>query len=235
MNIIFDSVRKNGSLHHAYCIVGERRAVCIEIAEGLESELKIKSSGNPDFFHGEYDSFGVDEGRALKEMQEMHSFSGGKKIFLIAANTLTHEAQNSLLKVFEEPTEDTHFFLVMPSAETLLPTLRSRLVILAHESDPAAETRKRAAEFLKSSKAKRIALAKDIAEEISDEDATRTDALALLSEIECQLHSKIGKRSLTREEAADFEELLRGKSYLSDRSASVKMLLEHIALLLPVI
>jgi len=33
--------------------------------------------------------------------------------------------------------------------------------------------------------------------------------------------------------AAHFEELLKIKDYLSDRSASVKMLLEHLALLLP--
>ena len=65
----------------------------------------------------------------------------GKKIFIIETGFFTREAQNSLLKVFEEePTEGTHFFVFTPSAETLLPTLRSRMVIL-HQKRKVSKTR----------------------------------------------------------------------------------------------
>jgi DNA polymerase III gamma/tau subunit len=82
-----------------------------------------------------YETFGVDEGRELKEAQLSKSFGGGKKIFVISFETITVEAQNSLLKVFEEPTPDTHFFLISRTGSRLLPTLRSRIVFLQTESD----------------------------------------------------------------------------------------------------
>ena len=37
------------------------------------------------------------------------SFSGSKKIFVLCVNTFSLDAQNVLLKMFEEPIEHTHF------------------------------------------------------------------------------------------------------------------------------
>jgi len=48
-------------------------------------------------------------------------------LFVIAASFITHEAQNALLKLFEEPPVDTAFVLVVPPAFQLLPTLQSRI------------------------------------------------------------------------------------------------------------
>ena len=49
--------------------------------------------------------------RALKDAQTRGAFGGSRKIFIIGANSFTREAQNALLKTFEEPTAGTHFFL----------------------------------------------------------------------------------------------------------------------------
>ncbi len=231
MKFLADSYRKNGSLHHAYLIVGERVGILSELVAFIEADLGIATHGNPDFWHGSHDSFGIDEGRAVKETQEMRALGGGRKIFIIAANTMTEPAQNSLLKVFEEPTPDTHFFLIMPSAEGLLPTLRSRVQIIAHTGAGESEARKNAAAFLRATKAERLTTAKKMAEEISDEEATRTDALGFVREIEKLVRERSGEK-LSREAAAQLEEILKIEDYLGDRSASVKMLLEHLALLL---
>lgn len=48
-------------------------------------------------------------------------------IIIDQAHTLTHEAQNALLKMLEEPPADTVFILTSPSVQQLLPTVRSRL------------------------------------------------------------------------------------------------------------
>src|ERR1035437_3672210 len=101
MKFLAESYKKNKTLHHAYLLVGEREGVFSELVSFIKNDLEISTHGNPDFWHGVHDSFSIEEGRNLKEMQEMHSLSGGRKIFVISANTMTREAQNSLLKVFE--------------------------------------------------------------------------------------------------------------------------------------
>lgn len=235
MKFLSESYAKNGSLHHACLLIGERETLLSGLVSFIESDLGIATHGNPDFWYGSHDSLSIEEGRALKEMQEMRPLAGGKKIFVVSANTITEPAQNSLLKVFEEPTPDTHFFLIMPSAAGLLPTFRSRLLLIPQE-ERAAESPLRAAakEFLAAKAGERMALVKDFADDISDEKRTRTDALALVSNIEELLYEKTRGKKLTLEQGAHFAELLKIKDYLGDRSASVKMLLEHIALLLPI-
>jgi len=103
----------DGILHHAYCLDGEKSKLFPELCNFLDSEFCFKTTGNPDFWYGESDTFGIDDGRRLKEMVSKKPFdkAQGKKIFVLAFNFITNEAQNSLLKIFEEPTEETHFFI----------------------------------------------------------------------------------------------------------------------------
>jgi DNA polymerase III delta prime subunit len=63
-------------------------------------------------------------------------------IWIEEANLLTVPAQNALLKMLEEPPENTDFYLTCASATSLLPTIRSRAKLIGLEnkdqaSDPA--------------------------------------------------------------------------------------------------
>ena len=98
-------------------------------------------------------------------------FAGENKVLIIAASRAYHEAQNALLKIFEEPTADTHFFLVMPSSEGLLPTLKSRLYIVEGESGNRGEAEAKG--FLSATKPKRLEIVKKMTDEISDEKKTK--------------------------------------------------------------
>ena len=189
------------TLHHAYCLHGSNDLARFFIF--LEEHLNIPTHGNPDFWHGQFESLGIDEARTIKEMQQRSAANvGAKKVFVIYTDTITHEAQNALLKVLEEPTPDTHFFLLMPSVEVLLPTLRSRLVIMpagSHRVDADGSTEEKdavkiAEQFLASSKGKRMALVKTIAEE-KDKRGARALVDALLKNLskstqETQVHRK---------------------------------------------
>lgn len=216
-----------GALHHAYCIfapgITEASAHAPFFAF-LETHLAIPTRGNPDFWHGQFESFGVDEARALKDMQQRAAANvGAKKVFVISTDTITHEAQNALLKVLEEPTADTHFFLLIPSAEVLLPTLRSRLVSVPLGQDISTEDASVVAlaeKFFVASKGKRMALLKSLAEE-KDKRAAAALIDALLKKL-----SKSAQD--TKHHQKDLEILLEMRSYLSDRSASVKMILEYL-------
>lgn len=211
-------------IHHAYIIEGEREAVLLELFRLLKKELSIERQGNPDLFHEEFDVFGIDDGRRVKEMSSNAAFTGTKKIFVIATRSITNEAQNSLLKVFEEPTPNTHFFIVMPVLTKLLPTFRSRALIIRHDSAGKAGDDVSAGEFVSAAPAKRLTLLKGIVE-----SKDKGKAEAFLRALALHL-KKDGVKSLDEKKAAALGEISKALSYIGDRSSSVKLLLEHIAL-----
>ena len=105
---ISEHLYKN-NLHHAYLIQGRQDEVMLEILAFLES-FGIKTSGNPDFCHISIDNFKIDEAFNLRSFGYEKSFSSGKKIFIISTNHFSLDAQGVLLKILEEPIQNTHFF-----------------------------------------------------------------------------------------------------------------------------
>jgi len=57
------------------------------------------------------------------------------KYIIFGANAFRKEAQNSLLKVLEEPPRNIEFIIITSSKSNLLPTVRSRLPIKKGKSD----------------------------------------------------------------------------------------------------
>ena len=218
--------------HHAYCFSGEVENERKRLFEALETEWGMTIRGNPDFSYQEFDILTVAEARELKELQEKKAFvSGGKKIIVIEANAITNQAQSSLLKIFEEPTDNTHFFLLGACVKNLIPTLTSRISVIRLGGDETLLDQTDALEFLKAPLPKRLTLVKKLADDIKDEKLTRTDALILLQKIESVLYQKNKKDE--KLPGKFFEDLEMCRDYLSDRSASVKMLLEYVALIAP--
>jgi len=228
---------KKDELHHAYLIEGATTGVLEELRSFLENELRFSVKGNPDFWCGEFDTFGINDGREIKEMQSRRPMIGDLKIFIISANFFTTEAQNSLLKVFEEPTEGTHFFIITQNMDTLLPTLRSRLSVISFSelsietiSNQIEDISVDVYEFLKSSKSKRIALLKDIIE-----NKNKNSAISFLNNLETAIHQLGNPMSKLGENKFVFEEIIKCKKYLNGRSPSVKMILEHVVLTVPLV
>ncbi len=90
------------------------------------------SGFHPDFHVLERDlatATSVDAARGFLRDAHVTPFEAGAQVFVVAAaETLTGEAANVLLKTLEEPPGTTrrHFLLLAPSQFDLLPTLRSR-------------------------------------------------------------------------------------------------------------
>jgi hypothetical protein len=207
------------NLHHAYFIEGEREAVIAEVESYLQSALGIVRQGHPDVHFAIHDAFGIDESRALSDTQSMRPVMGDKKIFILAIGSITSEAQNSLLKVFEEPTPGTHFFVVASSARVLLPTLRSRMVVLSHASARGKEAAGSGArEFMKLPVKDRLAYVQPMIEE-----KDKAQAEEFLAALVTELH-KAGKVRAVKE-------LLPLLGYIKDRAPSLKLILERVALL----
>lgn len=227
--------------HHAYCLEGGREDVSKKLLEFLERDLKFSVKGNPDFYYGDFDALGIDEGRLINEMQSRKAVSMPRRIFIISANFITREAQNSLLKMFEEPAGGAIFFLIISSASILLPTLRSRMMIVnlnrGAENDETEKSEKtanlfNAKKFIKSGVGERLAMVKKISDKIADEEASRSIVADFLNSVEREILNESGTEELKRKNLFIFQEIDKCRNYAGDRSPSIKMLLEHIALMI---
>ncbi len=213
------------SLHHAYFIEGERAAVLADIEAFLSEAFGIVRQGHPDVHYGEYDSFGIDDGRGLQEMQAVRPVAGDRKVFILSVGSMTGEAQNSLLKVFEEPTPGTHFFVISTSRRILLPTLRSRVIIIAHATSKEATLGAEAKKFISSSYKDRLAQVSGMVEE-KDKALAEGFLLAVIDELRGD-----GLRAVSPARAVAIREIVSLVPYLKDRAPSVKLILERVALL----
>lgn len=221
-----ESLATGESIHHACLVLGSKEIVLPKITAFIEEDLLISISGNPDVHIEEYQSFGIDDGRALQNLASKTAF-GEKKIFVTSFDSMTREAQNALLKLFEEPTPHTHFFLHTESPEQILKTLKSRLFII-DELESEAKHDTTTTQFLKSSNAERIELLSDI---ISNKD--KRAAHHLLSAIEVELAKALHTDADNPNLQNGLHSVLEAKRYVSDRSSSLKLLLEHVSLTVP--
>src|SRR3989344_1240362 len=140
--------------HHAYFAEGSLDSLNVVAVEAAR-RLQITIRGNPDVVVRSYASFGIDDARDLKALAELSPVHG-KKLFVIGASAITSDAQNALLKVFEEPAAHTHFVLLVPHG-TLLPTLRSRCMRFDFAHRDGGAERNEAELFLKGPYAARSA------------------------------------------------------------------------------
>jgi len=235
--------------YHAYAIVGAGNARA-ELLSFLEGKQGVIVRGNPDLFVQKYEVLTIDDARALKEAHATRPFAsrddkggnggappagGGKKFFIIEIDSMTHEAQNALLKMFEEPNEYAHFFLILPSEELLLPTLRSRLFVVrpaindktGREGGKGGDLKadKNLADFLRGNRAERIALVDKLAADIFDGKKSKTDALEF-----CACLSRHLRKGGIEKNLKALVAISQAESYLRDRAPSIKQLLEYVAL-----
>ncbi len=232
MKQIRDTYRKTGRLHHAYGILGDKEKAKEEIQAFLTKELKFPTTKNPDFWQSEHNVFKIGDSRVLNEAHLNRPVKHGRKVFVVYANFITKDAQNSLLKIFEEPTPDTVFFLVLPEATDLLVTLKSRLIFGKGGGDDAAS---QAEAFLGANAGKRLAMVAKIVKDMKDEKINKSDAIKFIKNLEKVIkhnHKSKKTHSGKDESLLVIEDLEKAVSYASDESPSIKVILEHLALVL---
>lgn len=130
------SGRSNAAIAFARALQCERDgcgecASCHNVAVGTHPDVRVTRT--------EKLSIGVDEVRDLVRTAALAPVGRGRQIMIIEdADRLTEQANNALLKAIEEPADRTVWLLCAPTAEDVLPTIRSRtrLVVLATPSAP---------------------------------------------------------------------------------------------------
>ena len=216
--------------HHAYLIVGERGGIIAELKTMLEEDgFAIKA--NADFHLYEHDAFLLEHAHELRREQAMHASVGARKIFVVAFNTIMSEAQNALLKTLEEPTEGTKFFFITRSGEVLIPTVQSRMqVIRIEDNETPLGSKDTGVVFLAASIPERLKqIERYTKAKTDDKPRAKEEARVFLIALERATYAK-GENVRY---AKALEDILSAKRFLSDRSPSVKLLLEHLALTIP--
>jgi DNA polymerase III, delta subunit len=224
----------NGMNHHAYLIAGDSERGMVRALAFIEEELGL-GKNHPDRTVLSYDLFSVDDARTLSSVALRHPVAGDVKAIIISAQRFFHEAQNALLKLFEEPPTGTYLFLVLPSEGLVIPTLRSRLLPLSGNSKnhPVPFV----TEFLEGSAAVREKIVSKLLERAkSDKDEekqrVRADALLLLEGLTRAAYVQYRKEPTPAFEAF-LSDLTRFIPILHERSAPLKPIFEHLLLTLP--
>ena len=194
----------------------------------------IATQGNPDIFVKEYVQFGIEDARDVRGRACLRAFSHRQassramredaRTFIIAAAQMTADAQNALLKTLEEPVAEAVFFIIVPSPETLLPTLRSRSQTLLLSGTAEAGSID-AEEFLAAPPSERIEMLKLILPK-EKEERNMGPIIVFLSSLEREL-GKIGVQKAAR----GLEAIYRARKYVADKGSLLKPLLEQVALL----
>lgn len=141
---IFADKATRGVLSHAYIIDGDagigkldfalecaRAVVCTGNKKPCgycEGCLKALGNGHPDIYiYGKEKAASIDDVREIIRRAGIKPNDSDKQVFIVNnAAKLREEAQNALLKIFEEPPETVVIFLLTDTRSRLLPTLLSR-------------------------------------------------------------------------------------------------------------
>jgi DNA polymerase-3 subunit delta' len=98
---------------------------------GPKSHAKIAAHAHPDLHFlrpaGKSATHPIENIRKLLDEAALPPFEAPVKIFIIeAAHQMLPYSSNALLKILEEPFAHTHFILLTPSLDAILPTIASR-------------------------------------------------------------------------------------------------------------
>ena len=144
-NLLNKALQNNRKLSHAYILSGPKGIGKFFLAHEFAKSLKNYKTASPDTFIIHADKFGIemkkqhiisiDEVRKLEDFLRLTSADNSYRISIIdGAEYMTHNAANALLKILEEPGNNTIIFLITHSISRIIATIRSRCVHIACEA-----------------------------------------------------------------------------------------------------
>lgn len=85
----------------------------------------------------------IDQSREVLSFLTLRALGKKRVIIIDQAQYLNPQAANALLKILEEPPQGTHFFLIAPSPQSLLQTIRSRSQVVRFKPLTVDEMKKK--------------------------------------------------------------------------------------------
>ncbi len=103
---------------------------CLRIAKKQSESLLWVASEN--------DKISLDDAQGAARFLQLRQLGAARVVVVPAVAGLSPQATNSLLKVVEEPPENSHFIFLAEDTSQLLPTLRSRVQVFRLPSERAS-------------------------------------------------------------------------------------------------
>lgn len=135
-----NSMMKSGRLSHAFLLFGEKglgkKTLAAHIAEQIVgADRDINPMSYPDIIWVEHSGvkqgFSVETLRGLCGDAYILPNNGDKKVYILSdCDNISIQAQNTLLKIIEEPPRFTHFIFTAQTKSVFLPTVLSRVISL---------------------------------------------------------------------------------------------------------
>jgi hypothetical protein len=152
---------------------------------------------------------------------------GDFKYCIVSFSTANANAQNALLKVVEESPGKTRFFFCVDLLGNVLPTLRSRCIVVTTEraSEGANEGRAESEDFLSESFPSRLSIVEKMTSYIS-KTQDRKPARDFLNGLLMVAHAKEMPHRTLRD-------ILDANGYMRLSGSSPKSILSHLAVTLP--
>ncbi|HWB33796.1 MAG TPA: hypothetical protein VG753_00530 [Candidatus Paceibacterota bacterium] len=230
-----------GAQHHAYIYEGQLARLGA-LAEDARERFSFANPADPDIDVLEIEKFGIEEARDLAVSAQLAGLSG-RRLFILGVSSMTTEAQQALLKLFEEPKSGTMFVLLAPPG-VVIATLRSRFMpypeirkgnasqkVLGSPSG-SAQPDHFAQHFLSGSSKVRT---DEIAKLLKDEEGTKERVREFLNTLEVSLRAALVKSKGDTKIREGLEDIAKVRAYANDRAPAMKMLLEHLAVSLPIV
>ena len=206
--------------HHAVLVVHKDRT-------GIDSSLWGELTGHS-ISHRHFNQTVLDIDTARAIISWVNSPYNEKRTALISFHIATHQAQNAMLKILEEPKEGVSFIIVTSNIESLLDTLLSRVVVVSEHEKHIPDA---VYTFLQTKPALRMKLQEITVLTLQEDEMGRKDREAIRLFV-LHLVSVLAKEKQIPHKY--IKETLRMASYAGDTSTSSKTILEYLSLLLPV-
>lgn len=168
----------------------------------------------------------IDDVRMLSE----YTYGSAPQIVLVSTDDILHEAQQALLKTLEEPGAQTKIVFIMPHVAHLLPTIMSRVEVVHYEGENSENIYKTDMQkFISSDVPTRLKWVEKFIKDHEDHETTRS---ILKRYIDALTEIILNKKDIS---SIVLEDLQYASANILTRGSSIKMLLEHIAITLPIL
>ncbi len=135
-SLIFDGPSGVGKKLFASALAQVLLCQKAELACGVCGDCQRVSKGQHEsllLVEAEKSQIKVEKSDEVQEFFKLKSLSSARVVIIDEAHFLNPQAGNSLLKLLEEPPENSYFFLITSNLRHILPTLRSRSQVLRFE------------------------------------------------------------------------------------------------------
>lgn len=216
-----------------HLFVGQREYWADFIKSALQKELNlINLHSCPDIYFLEFDSLGIKNAHDIINKENRGPLSLSNVYFIVSCKSITPEAANSLLKTLEEPSLKANFFFIIGSEKNIPSTLLSRFRIYRQEKFVyLPDEEKRAREFLALDYPDKLEFVRKYFLKDKEKDRLGADNfLAILGKL---VSFEAGENKI--QYLFFLQELVRAREYINNPRSSLRLLLEHLCLVSPVI